>query len=77
MWGKGFNELMFRLRYDTSLRWQKREAGIAAAARIDAGVAPEAVGLPNVGIPAAIPLIEKTLDPAPSPTRDVMPCLTQ
>ncbi len=77
LWWKGFNELMSPLRYDTNLRLRKREAGIAAAAKIDAGVAPEAVGLPNVGIPAGIPLIVKKLEPMPSPTQTVMPCLTQ
>ena len=77
MWWKGFNELMTPMRYDTNLRSRKREAGIAAAARIDAGVAPEAVGLPNLGIPARIPLILKQLDPAPSTTQAVLPCLTR
>ena len=70
LWGKGFNELMSPMRYDTSLRWRNREAGIAAAAEIDAGVAPEAVGLPNVGIPAGIPLIVKELDPSLEPHTD-------
>ncbi len=77
LWWKGFNELMSPMRYDTNLRSRKREAGIAAAARIDAGVAPEAVGLPNVGIPARIPLVVKQLDPEPVVTEAVMPCLTR
>ena len=76
MWWKGFNELMSPLRYDRDLRSRKREA-IAAVAKIDAGVAPEAVGLPNLGIPARIPLILKQLDPAPSTTQAVLPCLTR
>jgi hypothetical protein len=77
LWWKGFHELMSPMRYDTNLRSLKREAGIAAAAKIDAGVAPEAAGLPNVGIPAGIPLIVRKLDPTSSPTQAVMPCLSQ
>jgi hypothetical protein len=77
LWSKGFNELMSPMRYDASLRSRKREAGIAAAAKIDAAVAPEAAGLPNVGIPAGIPLIVTKPGPSPSPTQVVMPCLTQ
>ena len=72
LWWKGFNELMAPLRYDTSVRDRKRAAGIAAAAKIDAGVAPEAIGLPNVGLPPAVPVVEKTPEPLPLPA--VMPC---
>src|ERR1700677_2548297 len=77
LWCKGFNELVSPMRYDTNLRSRKREAGIAAAAKIDAGAAPEAAGLPNVGIPARIPLILKKLEPAPVATQPVMPCLSK
>jgi hypothetical protein len=77
LWWKGFNELMFPLRYDTSLRVRKREAGIAAAAKIGAGVAPEAVGLPNVGVPAGIPPMTKQFALAPDSPATIMPCLTQ
>ena len=77
LWWKGFNELMSPMRYETKLRSQKREAGIAAAAKIDAGVAPEAVGLPNVGIPTGIPLIVNQVDPASIATQTIMPCLTK
>jgi tetratricopeptide (TPR) repeat protein len=55
LWSKGFNELTSPLRYDATLRLQKRQAGIVAAAKIEAGVDPNSVGLPNVGIPAAVP----------------------
>ena len=59
LWWKGFNELISPLRYDKNLRLRKREEGIAAAARIDAGTAPEAAGLPNVGIPTAVPVVQQ------------------
>jgi hypothetical protein len=77
LWCKGFNELVSPMRYDTNLRSQKRKAANLAAAKIDAGVAPEAAGLPNVGIPAGIPLILKKLEPAPVSTQAVMPCLSK
>jgi hypothetical protein len=76
LWGKGFNEIMSPLRYDTSLRSRKREASIAGAAKIDAGIAPEAVGLPNVGAPAGIPSIAKEFELAPQSPPAIMPCLT-
>jgi hypothetical protein len=75
LWWKGFNELMSPMRFDTTLRMQKRDAGIAAAAKINAGVAPEAVGLPNVGIPAGVPLLENRPVPAPAPA--IMPCFDE
>ena len=46
LWWKGFNELMSPMRYDTNLRSRKREAGIAAAAKIDAGMAPKRLAYP-------------------------------
>jgi lysophospholipase L1-like esterase len=56
-WSKGFYSLTGHLRYDIRERSRRIDAAIAAADRIDAGVAPEALGLPNIGIPAPVPLI--------------------
>jgi tetratricopeptide (TPR) repeat protein len=77
LWWKGFNELTSPLRYDTNLRRQKREAGIVAAAKIEAGVDPNSVGLPNVGIPAAVPPFPNGRERTPVSTVDVMPCLVE
>ena len=78
LWWKGFHELVSPLRYDTNLRMQKRQSGIDGAARIDAGTAPEAAGLPNVGIPAGVPLVNDALDSAQVvPTPGVMPCFVE
>jgi hypothetical protein len=52
-----FYSLMGRLRYETSERSRKIDAAAAAADHIAAGVALEQVGLPNIGIPAPVPLI--------------------
>ncbi len=57
LWNKEFYSLVGRLRYDSSERSRKIDAAIAAAGQIEAGTAPEAVGLVNVGIPAPVPLI--------------------
>jgi len=56
-WSKGFYSLVGHLRYDIRERSRRIDTAIAAADRLDAGVAPEALGLPNVGIPAAVPLL--------------------
>ena len=56
-WSKGFYSLTGHLRYDSGERSRRIDAAIAAVKRIDAGVAPEALGLPNVGIPAPVPLV--------------------
>ncbi len=77
LWWKGFNELISPLRYDTNLRRRKREAGIAAAAKIEAGTAPEAAGLPNVGIPARIPVVDKQDEISLIPTPGILPCLLE
>jgi len=73
-WWRGFNELVIPLRYDPSLRSKKKEAGIVAIAHLDAGVAPEKLGLPNVGIPEAVPLIEIKQEPYSSPSLAITPC---
>ena len=56
-WNEWFNGLTVPLRYDPSLRLRKREAAGLAATRIDAGVAPEKVGLLNIGTPAPVPIV--------------------
>ena len=56
-WGSGFYGLVGRLRYDSSERRRRIDAGALAADQIKAGSAPEAVGLPNVGVPAPVPLV--------------------
>ena len=45
------------LRYDPSLRVQKQELSRMAQRRIGAGVAPEKVGLLNIGTPVPVPLV--------------------
>jgi hypothetical protein len=74
-WCKGFNELMSPMRYDRSLRLEKRAAGIAAVAQINAGIAPDELGLPNLGTPASIPLLEKIPEAKTSGGR--VPCLEE
>lgn len=56
-WASGFYALVGRLRYDSSERSRRIDAGALAADQILAGSPPEAVGLPNVGIPKAVPLV--------------------
>jgi lysophospholipase L1-like esterase len=56
-WQRIFNELVLPIRYDRSQRLQKRMAAMTAADRLSQGTAPEALGLPNVGIPEVVPLI--------------------
>ena len=57
LWAKGFYSLVGRLRYDSSERSRRIDEAIAAADQIEAGTAPEAIGLINVGMPAPVPLI--------------------
>ena len=57
LWAKGFYSLVGRLRYDSSERSRRIDAAIAAVGQINAGTAPEAIGLVNVGIPSPVPLI--------------------
>jgi tetratricopeptide (TPR) repeat protein len=56
-WSSGFYSLVGRLRYDRSERSRRIDAAALAADQIEAGSDPEAVGLPNVGSPAAVPLV--------------------
>jgi hypothetical protein len=77
LWWKGYNELVTPLRYDRNMRWRKRAAAIAAVDQIDAGVAPEKVGLPNVGTPAGIPLIDNLPEASSEFAQPILPCLTE
>jgi hypothetical protein len=75
-WDQWFNGLVAPLRYDLSLRLQKSEAATVARAQIEAGAAPEEVGLLNVGIPAPVPLVPTSDIPAKlsaDPARLVVP----
>ncbi len=56
LWGIQFNELVAPLRYDPTRRAAMRQTYAQAADRIEAGAAPESLGLPNIGIPTAIPV---------------------
>jgi len=70
LWGLKFNNLAAPLRYDPSRRLQARDAYAAAADRIAAGAAPESAGLPNIGIPAPVPVLplaDASPHPAPYP----------
>jgi len=56
-WGIMFYDRTAGVRYDSSHRLQMKVVFATAADRIGAGEAPEAVGLPNVGVPARVPLV--------------------
>jgi hypothetical protein len=56
VWGALFYSAAAKLRYDPSQCLAKQEAYGAAGRRIGAGEPAEAVGLPNVGIPAPLPV---------------------
>jgi len=55
-WGAMFYDLTGPATYDPSRRRVKRQAFIDAAIQIEAGAAPESVGLPNIGNLDPIPL---------------------
>jgi hypothetical protein len=56
-WGRGFYALVGRLRYDSSERSRRIDRGAFAVDRIEAGIAPEALGVSNLGLPASVPLV--------------------
>ena len=68
VWGIMFYDRTAPIRYDSSQRLQKKLAFATAADRIDAGDAPESVGLPNVGVPAPVPVIP-IIDTGPTTRR--------
>lgn len=57
LWGIMFYDRTAWATYDPSRRSVKRWAFIAAADKIEAGAAPESVGLPNIGTPDPIPIV--------------------
>jgi hypothetical protein len=57
VWGMMFYDLCHPMRYDPAPRLQRKQAFADAAARIDAGAAPESLGLPNIGVPEPVPLL--------------------
>jgi hypothetical protein len=56
-WGVMFYDLTAPARYDSSGRRAKQEAFAKAARALEAGAAAESVGLPNIGIPEAVPIV--------------------
>ena len=57
LWGIMFYDLTTGARYDSTHRLQMKVAFATAANHIQAGEAPESVGLPNVGVPEPVPLV--------------------
>jgi hypothetical protein len=57
LWGIMFYDLTSGARYDSRHRVQMKVAFATAADRIKSGEAPESVGLPNVGVPASVPVV--------------------
>src|SRR5262249_32641751 len=57
LWGIMFYDLAYPMRYDPSQRLERKQAFAQAAERIEAGESPESVGLPNVGVPEAVPAV--------------------
>jgi len=57
LWGIMFYDLTYPMRYDPSQRLRQKQVYANAASRLDAGAAPESLGLPNVGTPEAVPLL--------------------
>ncbi len=57
LWGIMFHDMTYPIRYDRSQRLRKKQLFATAATGLDAGAAPEALGLANVGIPEPVPLV--------------------
>jgi hypothetical protein len=57
LWGIMFYQLSAPLRYDPQPRVQLQFIFADAADRIEAGEAPESLGLPNIGLPEAVPVV--------------------
>jgi hypothetical protein len=55
LWGAMVYDLLASAPYDPSTRLARRDAYQAAFVKISGGMAPEAVGLPNVGTPEPVP----------------------
>ncbi len=59
--GSGFNTLVAPLRYEIGQRSRKRQLYEQARGRIESGDPPESVGIPNIGIPRAVPLVPELI----------------
>jgi lysophospholipase L1-like esterase len=57
LWGIHFGGYVQGLRYESALRFQKKKAYADAYERLQAGAAPDALGLPNVGAPEPVPAV--------------------
>jgi hypothetical protein len=55
-WGIMFGDIAVKWRYDPSRRLRMRLRYSEAADRIEAGAAPDSLDLPNIGVPAPIPV---------------------
>jgi lysophospholipase L1-like esterase len=76
VWGIMFADIAARWRFDSSERKQKGNLYAKGVGRIDAGEAPESLGLPNIGLPAPIPVEASALAvarPVPDPARGLPP----
>jgi hypothetical protein len=71
LWGVHFANFADGLRYDSTLRVQKKQAYANAYNRLVAGGAPEALGLPNIGTPEPVPVV--TGGDLPRMTRSTSP----
>ena len=58
-WESGFYALVGSVRYDRSERRRRIDAARRAAEQIAAGTPPEDVGLPNLGLPVAVPIVSR------------------
>jgi lysophospholipase L1-like esterase len=58
--GSGFYALVAPLRYETGQRSRKRELYARAHDRMESGEPPESLGVPNIGIPRAVPLVHQS-----------------
>jgi hypothetical protein len=79
-WGRTFYSLVGRLRYDQSERSRKIDEADSAADQVISGVAPERLGLANVGVPAPVPLVRLSstdADLAPHSVEPELPILTE
>lgn len=55
VWGLMFYEITWPIRYDPTHRLEMKQVLARAADRLEAGEPPEALGMPNLGIPEPVP----------------------
>ncbi len=58
LWGIMFYDRTWPMRYDPSYRQEKKRVFAEAVERIEAGEAPESLGLPNIGMPEPVPVLD-------------------